>query len=337
MNFAIIGCGHIAKRHAEAIALIPEACLVAVSDKVQETMEPYVKEYGVTAYTDYEQMLEDSDIDIVSICTPSGLHAKMAFNVARAGKHIVVEKPISLTLEDANAMIEASEAYGVKLAVVHPNRFRPAMMELKQILKRGLLGKISHVNATVRWNRNQAYYDQATWRGTKSLDGGVLMNQAIHNLDLLSWLLGDAEEVYGMSATRLRNIEAEDVALGLIRFTSGALGVVEAATTIYPKNLEESISIFGELGTIVVGGPTATKITHMSVQGMSQEEIAGILDRVQSNPLGKSGHHWILEDMIAAIREDRKPVVDGLEGRQALSLVLRLYRSAEQNMPIRSL
>lgn len=334
MNFAIVGCGHIAKKHAEAIQNIEGANLVAVCDKVPEAMHYYVENYGAKPYQDLKEMLKDSSIDIVNVCTPSGYHTQITVEAAKAKKHVIVEKPIALTLEDANLMIKTCRENNVKLAVVHPNRFRPVVQELKKLMEEDRFGKLSHVNATVRWNRNQAYYDQAPWRGTKALDGGVLMNQAIHNLDLLIWLMGDVEEVYSMSATRLRNIEAEDVSTGVVRFKNGALGVVEAATTIYPKNLEESLSIFGETGTAIIGGTTATQFNHLVIESLNDEETNAIIEKVKANPLGKPGHQCIIEDMILAIQEDREPIVNGEDGKRALQLVLAFYESAEKKQRV---
>lgn len=334
MNFAIVGCGHIAKKHAEAIQNIEGANLVAVCDKVPQAMGYYVENNGVKPYQDLKEMLSDPTIDVVNICTPSGLHTSIAVEAAKAKKHVIVEKPIALTLEDANLMIQTCRENNVKLAVVHPNRFRPVVQELKKLMNEGRFGKLSHANATVRWNRNQAYYDQAPWRGTKALDGGVLMNQAIHNLDLLIWIMGDVEEVYSMAATRLRNIEAEDVSTGVVRFKNGALGVVEAATTIYPKNLEESLSIFGETGTAIIGGTNATQFNHLVIESLDDEETNAIIERVKANPLGKPGHQCIIEDMIEAIKEDREPIVNGEDGKRALQFVLAFYESAETNQKV---
>jgi predicted dehydrogenase len=335
INFAIIGCGHIAKKHAEQIAATEEANLIAVCDKIPEAMVPFTEQYHVEAYQDYDEMLKDDRIDVICICTPSGLHAPLAVKAAQAKKHVIVEKPIALTLEDADLIIKACKENGVKLSVVHPNRFRPAIMKLKQAMDEGRFGKLSHANATVRWNRNQAYYDQAPWRGTKALDGGVLMNQAIHNLDLLLWIVGDIEEVYSMQATRLRNIEAEDVSVGVVRFKSGALGVIEAATTIYPKNFEESLSVFGESGTVKISGRTANNIEHWDIESMSVEETQAIIKEIENDPLGQPGHKWIIQDMVNAIKEDREPIVSGVDGKNALALVLALYESAERNQPVK--
>ncbi|WP_026679205.1 Gfo/Idh/MocA family protein [Fictibacillus gelatini] len=331
VNFAIVGCGHIAKKHARAIERCKGARLVAVCDTIPENMDVYQQTYDATPYTKTEELLDDPRIDAVSICTPSGLHAKLAMLAAGRKKHVIVEKPMALCLKDAEDMIAAAKLNQVKLAVVHPNRFRPAISELKRVVEEGWLGKISHINATVRWNRNQAYYDQATWRGTRSLDGGVLMNQAIHNLDLMLWLAGNAVEVFSMCDTRIREIEAEDVAVGVVKFESGALGVIEAATTIYPENYEESISLFGEYGSIKIGGKSATKIEHWSVKNIDEKTIT---ERIEHFPQQKSGHEVIIEDMMKAIKDDRPPVVSGEDGLSALRFVLALYESAAIKQPV---
>jgi UDP-N-acetyl-2-amino-2-deoxyglucuronate dehydrogenase len=335
INFAIVGCGHIAKKHAESIENAEGANLFAVCDTIPANMEYYFETYGVETYTDFDEMLQNDQIDVINICTPSGFHAPLAIKAANAGKHVVVEKPIALTRQDSDAIIEACAKNGVKLSVVHPNRFRPVMIELKKAMEENKIGKLSHGNATVRWNRNQEYYDQAPWRGTKAYDGGVLMNQAIHNLDLLLWFMGDVEEVYSMDATRLRNIETEDVSTGVVRFKDGSLGVIEAATTVYPQNLEETISIFGETGTVKIGGRNALYVDHWNVASMNEDETNQLIERVKQDPLGKPGHQWIIEDMISSIKEDRQPIVTGEDGKKALLLVLALNKSAELNQPVK--
>lgn len=335
MNFAIVGCGHIAKKHAEAIKNSENAELFAVCDTVEERMSPFIEEYGTKGFVSLDELLQQEELDIVNICTPSGYHADIAVKAANAGKHIVVEKPIALTLEDADRIIEACKKNDVKLSVVHPNRFRPAIMETRKLMDENRFGTLSHANATVRWNRNQEYYDQAPWRGTKGLDGGVLMNQAIHNLDLLIWLMGEVDEVYSMGATRLRNIEAEDVSLGVVRFKNGALGVIEAATTIYPRNLEETLSVFGETGTLKIGGTTANLIEHINIQGVDDQVSNDLIEGVKADPFGKPGHQWIIEDMVEAVQQDREPVVTGTDGKNALALVIGLYESADTNKPVK--
>jgi len=331
MNFAIIGCGFISKKHAEAIKNIPSAKLIAVSDMVEERMEPYVTEYGANAYTDYKEMLRNDDLDIVCICTPSGLHASIAVEVAKSKKHIVVEKPIAMNIEDTNTIINAAKENNVKLTVVHPNRFRPVVSQLKEILEKNLLGKISHVNCIVNWNRNQKYYDQAPWRGTKEHDGGVLMNQAIHNLDLLLWLIGAPKEIFSMEATRFRDIEVEDVSMGLLRYDNGILANIQASTTVYPRNFEESITVFGEKGTIKIGGANALYFKHIEYENMNEDKINSIKSKIESDPWGIPGHQKVLEDMMDSIKLDKETAITGEDASNSLKLVLKMYESASKN------
>lgn len=330
MNFAIVGCGFIAKKHAEAIKTIKGARLYAVCDKVSELMQPYVEEYEAKSYTDFEEMLQNSEIDIVNICTPSGSHAFLAELAAKYKKHIIVEKPIAMTIEETDRIINATTENNVKLAVVHPNRFRPVALKLKEIMNSGKLGKISHALCIVNWNRGQHYYDQAPWRGTKAFDGGVLMNQAIHNLDLLLWYLGRPIEVMSMSATRLRDIEVEDVSTGIIRFETGAIATVQASTTVYPRNYEESITIFGEKGTVKIGGTNALYFKDIVIEGMTDAEVLEIKETIEKNPWGTPGHQIILSDMMEAIKQDRQPIVTGEDGKTPLLVVLSFYKSSEE-------
>ncbi len=334
MNFGIVGCGFIAKKHVAAIKAIDDAKLLAVCDKFEEAMEPYIEEYGVTGYKELTDMLQDEAIDVVCICTPSGLHAPIAEQVADSKKHIILEKPIAMTLEETDRIIDAAERNNIKLAIVHPNRFRPVVQELRSILDSGALGKISHANCIVNWNRNQEYYDQAPWRGTKQYDGGVLMNQAIHNLDLLLWFMGKPEKVYSMEATRLRNIEAEDVSMGVVQFESGALASVQASTTVYPRNYEESITIFGEKGTVKIGGQNALYFEHLEIEGYSENTINDLKEKIIAEPWGIPGHQQIVRDLIDSIHNNTTPSVTGEDGKNALELVLAFYKSAEENQPI---
>jgi UDP-N-acetyl-2-amino-2-deoxyglucuronate dehydrogenase len=329
INFAIVGMGHIAKKHIDAIENADGANLVAVCDNNAERLEEYQGKYKT--YTDLDEMLaSNSDIHVVNICVPSGLHARLTRTVSNYNRHIIVEKPMSLKLEDAEEMIKTTKEKGIKLAVVHPNRFRPAVMKLKEKIEEGRFGKLSHANATVRWNRNQAYYDQAPWRGTKEFDGGVLMNQAIHNLDLLLWFMGPVESVQAMAATRLRKIEAEDVSAAVVKFKNGAIGVIEAATTIYPKNLEESLAIFGETASVKISGPNALFFDTWNIEGEPEDAKERFNESIKDNPLGKPGHQWIVEDMIDAIKEDREPIVNGDDGLAPVKLILAILESAEK-------
>ncbi|MBP2001954.1 putative dehydrogenase [Paenibacillus shirakamiensis] len=334
IQFAIVGCGHIADKHLEAILQVEGAQLAAVCDTNVLRLEEWGARTGAATFIDLEEMLlRMPEISVICICTPSGLHAPLAVKAAQAGRHLIIEKPVALTIEDGDAILRAVQRYGVKAAAVHPNRYRPAVRYLKWALDSGKFGRISHVNATVRWNRNQAYYDQAPWRGTRAMDGGVLMNQAIHNLDLLLWLFGPVQDVQAMADTRLRHMECEDVAIATVRFHSGVLGVVEAATTVYERNLEESISVFGEHGYAVIGGPTAQWIKQWKCSSMTEGEIAQLRAKVEQDPLGIPGHQRIIQDMVTAIREDRSPAITAADGMHAVRLIDQMLLSsrAEQS------
>lgn len=330
IRFGIIGCGRIAPRHAEAIKINDKAKLVAVCDIIEERAMNFLKDYSAEAYyTNYRDLLNNPDIDVVSICTPSGMHAQMGVYAARAGKHVLVEKPMALSLKDADALIKACEDNGVLLAVCHQNRYNPAVRKLRKAIEDGRFGKLTHASAVVRWFRPQDYYDQASWRGTWAMDGGCLMNQSIHNIDLLLWMMGEAESVFGYTSTNLRKIEAEDVGVAVVRFKNGALGVIEASTTVYPKNLEETLSIFGEKGTVVLGGIAVNKIEEWrfaDVDSNEESEVRETSEEVTS--VYGFGHNALIEELIEAICQKRQHSIDGHEGRKALELVLAIYHAA---------
>ena len=326
LNFGIIGCGRIAYKHAEAIKKNVKANLLCVCDIIEERAAEYKDKYGAEAhFTDYRKMLEYSGLDVVNICTPSGMHAEMGIAAAQAGKHVIVEKPMALSLKDADDLIEACDESGVKLAVCFQNRFNPPVQKLRRALEEGRFGKLTHASAIVRWFRPQDYYDQAPWRGTRAMDGGCLMNQSIHNIDLLQWMMGPVESVFGYTATNLRKIECEDVGVAVLKFKNGALGVIEASTTIYPENLEETLNIFGEKGTVVLGGIAVNKIETWKFADSTDEN--GAIDQHQQdvpNVYG-FGHEALVEDFINAVINNSEPYITGREGRNALEIVLSIY------------
>jgi UDP-N-acetyl-2-amino-2-deoxyglucuronate dehydrogenase len=326
LNFGIIGCGRIAYKHAEAIKKNVKANLLCVCDIIEERAAEYKDKYGAEAhFTDYRKMLEYSGLDVVNICTPSGMHAEMGIAAAQAGKHVIVEKPMALSLKDADDLIGACDESGVKLAVCFQNRFNPPVQKLRRALEEGRFGKLTHASAIVRWFRPQDYYDQAPWRGTRAMDGGCLMNQSIHNIDLLQWMMGPVESVFGYTATNLRKIECEDVGVAVLKFKNGALGVIEASTTIYPENLEETLNIFGEKGTVVLGGIAVNKIETWKFADSTDEN--GAIDQHQQdvpNVYG-FGHEALVEDFINAVINNSEPYITGREGRNALEIVLSIY------------
>ncbi|NPV90662.1 MAG: Gfo/Idh/MocA family oxidoreductase [Firmicutes bacterium] len=336
LNFAIIGCGRIAPRHAEAITRNEKANLVAVCDIIEERAQEFVSRYGASRYyTDYRQLLERPDIDVVDVCTPSGLHAQMGIDAARARKHVVMEKPMAMSLEDADTLIRSGKENGVLLTVCHQNRFNPAVQKLRQALEEGRFGKLTHGSAVIRWFRPQDYYEQAKWRGTWAMDGGCLMNQSIHNIDLLLWMMGPVESIFGYTARQLRNIEAEDVGVAVLKFRSGALGVIESSVTVYPRNLEETLNIFGEKGTVVLGGEAVNRIEEWRFADRPDETAQSLAQQNQEVPtIYGFGHDTLIEDFIQSIRNKKRPYIDGEEGRRALEAILAIYSSTKNNRQV---
>lgn len=328
LNFGIIGCGRIAYKHAEAIKKNEKANLLCVCDITEERAVKYKNKYDIEFHCiDYHEMLEQPGLDVVNICTPSGTHAEIGIAAAKAGKHVIVEKPMALSLNDANDMIQACDENGIKLAVCFQNRFNPPVQKLRHALEVGRFGKLTHASAVVRWFRPQDYYDQAPWRGTWAMDGGCLMNQSIHNIDLLQWMMGPVESIFGYTATNLRKIEAEDVGVAVLKFKNGALGVIEASTTIFPENLEETLAIFGEKGTVVLGGIAVNKIETWKFADF-YEENCDLEEHQQDIPnVYGFGHNALIEDFIQAVVDDSKPYIDGREGIKALRIVLGVYQS----------
>ena len=337
LSFGIIGCGRIAPRHAQAIRDIPEEFgiqMVAACDIIPGRVEHFTKTHGGIAYTNHFQLLEDPNIDVVSVCVPSGIHSQIGIDVARAGKHVLMEKPIALTLEQADALIEACEQNGVTLGVVLQNRFNPPMKELRALVDSGKLGRLLMGSATVRWFRPQEYYEDG-WHGTKAMDGGALMNKSIHHIDALQWLMGDVASVFTYSDTLAHIMEAEDVGVSVLRFKSGAVGSVEGSTFTYPENLEGSVAVFGEHGSVKVGGTALNRKVFWKVRGELEHERE-MLTREQIDPPTVYGfsHREQIVEMTNAIREGRQPYTHGREARRSLRLVLAMYESAEKRREV---
>jgi UDP-N-acetyl-2-amino-2-deoxyglucuronate dehydrogenase len=334
LRFGLIGCGRVAPRHAESIGSLPGAHLVAVADIRESRAQRCGTQYGAEPYTDYRALLERPDVDVVSICAPSGLHAQIAVDALAAGKHAIVEKPIALSLEDADQMMLAATNAQRKLCVVLQNRYNPPLQALKEAVEAGVFGRLLLGNATVRWYRPQEYYEDG-WHGTWAMDGGALMNQSIHHIDALQWLLGPPESVFAYTATLAHRMEAEDVGVAVIRFRGGAVGSVEGSTVTYPQNLEGSVAIFGERGSAKVGGTALNRKVLWKVAGELEHEQE-LLTRDQVDPPSVYGtsHRAVIADMIAAIREDREPKTNGPQARQSLALVLGMYASARSGRPV---
>ncbi len=334
LKFALIGCGRIAPKHVEALTsgAVPGAKLVAVCDELLPRAKVIADKTGVPAFQDRMAMLEKigSEIDVVSILTPSGLHAQHAIDVAKFGKHVVVEKPMALTLQDADNMIAACDAAGVRLFVVKQNRYNHPVKKLRQAMERGRFGKLVLGTVRVRWCRTQKYYDQDAWRGTWAYDGGVFANQASHHVDLLQWMMGEVESVIAKTSTALVNIETEDTGVVILRFKSGALGVIEATTATRPKDLEGSLSILGEKGSVEISG---FAVNEMKVWNFTEPlpDDADVLKKYSVTPpnVYGFGHTEYLNKVVESIREGRSALVGGLEGRKSLELISAIYESVE--------
>jgi predicted dehydrogenase len=341
LKFALVGCGRIAKRHSELLGLgqIKGALLVAACDVDVKKASAIGTRFSIPFFTDMHEMMRSVNIDVVVVLTESGNHAKHVIGLAQHRKHIVVEKPMALTLEDADTMIAACDAAGVKLFVVKQNRFNVPVCKLREALQAGRFGKMVLGTVRVRWCRHQAYYDQDLWRGTWALDGGVLTNQASHHVDLLEWMMGDIDSVFAMSNTALAKIEAEDTAVVTLRFKNGALGVIEATTAARPIDLEGSISILGEGGTVEIGGFAVNKMKVWSfVEVMPGDDE--VMEKYSVNPpsVYGFGHQAYYEHVIDCIKNNHQHLVDGLTGRKSLELINAIYESIEtgKEVPLHS-
>lgn len=343
MNYALIGCGRIAVNHIKA-ALNNKLNIIAVCDVLPEKMEALLAKYdlqndaSIARYTDYRAMLaEHPELRLVSIATDSGEHAHIALDCIDAGVNLIIEKPIAMSIPDADEIVRRSEMKGVKVAACHQNRFNLAVQKTRKALEAGRFGRLSHGSIHVRWNRGRDYYDQAPWRGKWASDGGCLMNQCIHGIDLLRWMLGDeVDEVYGVTEQRFHDyLECEDIGMAVVKFKNGAVGTIEGTVNVYPKNLEETLYLFGETGTVKLGGTSTNNIDVWNFADENEADAeAKSLREATSNVYG-NGHTALFADMMDAIEHDRKPYVDAAAGRNALEMVLAIYQSAATGKPVK--
>jgi predicted dehydrogenase len=332
IKFGLLGCGRIAKRHADLLGggHIAGAKLVAVCDTLRERADPIASRFGVPAFYNIDEFLSQKDIQAVSVLTPSGMHPAHAIAAARAGKHVVVEKPMALRLEDADVMINACDAAGVKLFVVKQNRFNVPVIKAREALEAGRFGRLILGTVRVRWCRDQAYYDQDKWRGTWAYDGGVLANQASHHVDMLEWFFGDVVSVHARAATALVKIEAEDTAVATLKFKNGALGIIEATTAVRPTDLEGSLSILGEGGAVEIAGFAVNKIRHWRFS-KELDSDRDVVEKFSVNPpnVYGFGHQAYYEHVVKCLNDQGPALVDGLQGRKSLELISALYESIE--------
>jgi len=351
LKLALIGCGRISDNHIKAILdNYSDIELVAVCDvkkakagfKATEYLSKAREKYCLITwpkvYSDYKEMLQKEDIDICSICTESGYHAEIALYCINHNKHVIVEKPMAMSISDANKMIKTTKQNNLKLAVCHQNRFNTTIQKLRQAVNKGRFGRIFAGTAKVLWNRDKAYYDKADWRGTWKLDGGCLINQCTHNIDLLQWMIdSEISSVYGQTANYMHPyIQTEDYGSIIIKFANGAIGNVEGTVNVYPKNLEETLTILGEKGTAVIGGLALNKILVWDFEdGLdSLEQVQKEYDLDMDNIYG-DGHTPLYKDFIEAVRDDREPLINGEEGVKSLSIILMAYKSQKDSKAIK--
>lgn len=341
MRYALIGCGRISPNHIAA-AKKNKLEIVALCDLVQENIEDKILKFNidesVATYTDYQKMLLEQCPELVAIATESGKHAQIAIDCIEAGCNIIIEKPIALSLADADRIIEAAERKGVKICACHQNRFNKSVQKIREAVDKHRFGRLFYGTAHIRWNREYEYYARAKWRGTWEQDGGALMNQCIHNIDLLRWMMGDEIiEVVGMTDKLNHNyIEAEDLGIALIKFANGGYGIVEGTTDIYPYNLEETLYLFGEKGTVKAGGQSVNIIEEWRFSDIldDPDEVKAKYHENPPNVYG-FGHTPLYADVIDAIKNDRTPYVDAKAGRRALELVLAIYKSAAEGTSVK--
>lgn len=358
MKYALVGCSRIASNHIRA-ALANGLEIAAACDILPEKIEGLLARHGlendphIQRYTDYRTMFEEKDIGLVGVAAQSDIHADVVLAAIERGIPVIVEKPMAMSTADADAIVRLSESCGIPVCACHQNRFNPSVRQVREAVEDGRFGRMSHGTVHVRWNRNRDYYAQAPWRGTWEHDGGVLMNQCIHSIDLLCWLMNDEiEEVYGVTRNRFHDfIEAEDVGLAILKFRGGAIATVEGTTNVYPKNLEETLYLFGENGTVKLGGKSMDTIeawefadgTSYAAPGGKPREIAEISDTAAPVPTQSpaqspdpvAGHTRIYADMIGAVENGRQPLVSAREGRRAVEAVLAIYRSQKEGRPVK--
>lgn len=343
MKYALIGCGRISTNHIAA-AVRNGFEIVAVCDVLPEKMEEVLAKHGlesertIARYTDYRQMVaEHPELELVSIATESGKHAQIALDLIDAGINCIIEKPMAMSMAGADEIVRRSEERGVLVSACHQNRFNVAVQKTRAALDEGRFGRLSHGSIHVRWNRNKGYYEQAPWRGTWAEDGGCLMNQCIHGIDLLRWMMGgEIVQVYGQTRQRFHEyLEAEDVGVAVLTFADGSVATVEGTVNVYPKNLEETLYLFGEKGTVKIGGTSTNNIDVWDFADETDEDSENKGLKEQTSNVYGNGHASLFADMADAIANHRHPYVDAHAGRAALETVLAIYKSQKTGEPVK--
>ena len=334
VRVALVGCGRISRNHLDAIAKVDDLQLVSVADTDFSRAQAVGRDLGIPAFGSLDEMLATVPSDLVSICTPSGLHPQHGILAARAGRHVLTEKPMAISLAAADEMVSACDAAGVHLFVVKQNRLNPPVQLLKRAVDKGRFGRIYMANVTVRWQRPQEYYDAEPWRGTWEFDGGAIMNQASHYVDLLQWLVGPVDSIMAKTATQARRIEAEDSGIAILKFRSGALGVIEVNVLTYPRNLEGSMTILGERGSVKIGGTAVNRVEHWVFADYDDDDK--LVESTNTNPptVYGFGHEGYYRNVLSVLRGEAKAETDGRAGRKSLELILGIYESARSGRDV---
>ena len=341
MKYALIGCGRIAVNHVKAAIRndfdVVAFCDIDISkfDTLQEKADCGDLSH-VLRYTDYKLMLEEHpEIELISIATESGSHASIALDCIDAGKNLMIEKPIAMSIADADEIVRRANEKNAKVAACHQNRFNVAVQKTRKALEAGRFGKMSHGSIHVRWNRDHGYYDQASWRGTWAEDGGCLMNQCIHGIDLLRWMMGKPVCVYAQTRQRFHDyLEAEDLGVAVVQFENGAVATIEGTVNVYPRNLEETLYLFGETGTVKIGGTSTNDIDTWDFADETEEDEQNKGLKEQTSNIYGNGHTALFADMEKAITDGRNPYIDAEAGRDALEIVLAIYKSQQTGLPV---
>ena len=335
INIALVGCGRISQNHFDAIKQHSDRLtLTAVCDTDINALKRVTLEQGVEGYDNLSALLNSSAVDLVTLCTPSGLHAEQAITVAQSGRHVLTEKPMATQWEDGVRMVRACDGAGVRLFVVKQNRLNATLQLLKKAVDQGRFGKIYLASINVFWTRPQSYYDQADWRGTRALDGGAFMNQASHYIDLLHWLLGPIQSVHAMTDTLARDIEMEDTGVMTVRWKNGALGTVSVTMLACPKNFEGSITILGEKGTVRIGGVAVNEIEHWEFSDRRPEDEQIKAASYETTSVYGFGHPLYYDNVINTLQGKENPLTDGKEGLTSLELLIAAYRSAQEGVTV---
>lgn len=341
MKYALIGCGRIAVNHIKA-AVNNKLEIVGLCDvepqKFNILQEKTAVNFSdINKYNDFKEMIEEEKPELISVATESGLHAEIALYCIDKGINCIIEKPMAMSMKDADKIVEMAKKRKVKVSACHQNRFNIAIQELRNAIENDRFGKISHGSINVRWNRNHGYYNQASWRGTWQNDGGCLMNQCIHGIDLLRWMLGDeVEEVYGVTRQQFHDyLEAEDVGTAVVKFKNGTVGTIEGTVNVFPKNLEETLYVFGENGTVKIGGTSTNNIDIWEFIDENEMDAKNKGFQEETSNVYGNGHTSLFADVIDSIANDREPYVNAVAGRNAVEMILAIYKSQKTGQPVK--